>query len=258
MLNLIEIIKTIILGIIEGVTEWLPISSTGHLILVNEIIQLDVSAKFQEMFNVVIQLGAIMAVVLVYFNKLNPFAKSKNRKEFIETISLWKKVIIGCIPAVILGFILDDFMEDYFNKPIERAHKNVEPKINDFKELDFMTAIKIGLFQCLALVPGTSRSGSTILGGLLVGTSRSIATEFSFFMGIPIMFGASGLKLLKFGFHYSLAEFVILLVGSVVSFVVSLFVIKFLLKYIKHHDFQAFGWYRIVLGIIVLGSLFFK
>jgi len=222
MLNLIEIIKTIILGIIEGVTEWLPISSTGHLILVNEIIQLDVSAKFQEMFNVVIQLGAIMAVVLVYFNKLNPFAKSKNRKEFIETISLWKKVIIGCIPAVILGFILDDFMDDYFNKPIvialalivygiafiyiERAHKNVEPKINDFKELDFMTAIKIGLFQCLALVPGTSRSGSTILGGLLVGTSRSIATEFSFFMGIPIMFGASGLKLLKFGFHYSLAD----------------------------------------------------
>ena len=274
MLNLIEIIKTIILGIIEGVTEWLPISSTGHLILVNEIIQLDVSAKFQEMFNVVIQLGAIMAVVLVYFNKLNPFAKSKNRKEFIETISLWKKVIIGCIPAVILGFILDDFMDDYFNKPIvialalivygiafiyiERAHKNVEPKIKDFKELDFVTAIKIGLFQCLALVPGTSRSGSTILGGLLVGTSRSIATEFSFFMGIPIMFGASGLKLLKFGFHYSLAEFVILLVGSVVSFVVSLFVIKFLLKYIKHHDFQAFGWYRIALGIIVLGSLFFK
>ena len=263
MLNLIEIIKTIILGIIEGVTEWLPISSTGHLILVNEIIQLDVSAKFQEMFNVVIQLGAIMAVVLVYFNKLNPFAKSKNRKEFIETISLWKKVIIGCIPAVILGFILDDFMDDYFNKPIvialalivygiafiyiESAHKNVEPKINDFKELDFMTAIKIGLFQCLALVPGTSRSGSTILGGLLVGTSRSIATEFSFFMGIPIMFGASGLKLLKFG-----------LVGSVVSFVVSLFVIKFLLKYIKHHDFQAFGWYRIALGIIVIGSLFFK
>ena len=274
MLNLIEIIKTIILGIIEGVTEWLPISSTGHLILVNELIQLDVSAKFQEMFNVVIQLGAIMAVVLVYFNKLNPFAKSKNRKEFIETISLWKKVIIGCIPAVILGFILDDFMEDYFNKPIvialalivygvafiyiERAHKNVEPKINDFKELDFVTAIKIGLFQCLALVPGTSRSGSTILGGLLVGTSRSIATEFSFFMGIPIMFGASGLKLLKFGFHYSFAEFIILLVGSVVSFVVSLFVIKFLLRYIKQHDFQAFGWYRIALAIIVLGSLFFK
>ena len=171
MLNLIEIIKTIILGIIEGVTEWLPISSTGHLILVNEIIQLDVSAKFQEMFNVVIQLGAIMAVVLVYFNKLNPFAKSKNRKEFIETISLWKKVIIGCIPAVILGFILDDFMDDYFNKPIvialalivygiafiyiERAHKNVEPKINDFKELDFMTAIKnwsFPMFSTLYLV----------------------------------------------------------------------------------------------------------
>lgn len=274
MLNLIEIIKTIILGIIEGVTEWLPISSTGHLILVNEIIQLDVSAKFQEMFNVVIQLGAIMAVVLVYFNKLNPFAKNKKRKEFIETIDLWKKVIIGCIPAVILGFILDDFMDDYFNKPIvialalivygvafiyiERQHKNVEPKIKSFKELDIFTAIKIGLFQCLALVPGTSRSGSTILGGLLVGTSRSIATEFSFFMGIPIMFGASGLKLLKFGFHYSFAEFIILVVGSVVSFVVSLFVIKFLLKYIKQHDFQAFGWYRIALGIIVLGSLFFK
>lgn len=274
MLNLIEIIKTIILGIIEGVTEWLPISSTGHLILVNEIIQLDVSAKFQEMFNVVIQLGAIMAVVLVYFNKLNPFAKNKKRKEFIETIDLWKKVIIGCIPAIILGFVLDDFMDDYFNKPIvialaligygiafiyiERKHKNVEPKINNFKDMSFMTAVKIGLFQCLALVPGTSRSGSTILGGLLVGTSRSIATEFSFFMGIPIMFGASSLKLLKFGFHYTVAEFIILLVGSLISFIVSLFVIKFLLKYIKQHDFQAFGWYRIALGIIVIGSLLFK
>ena len=274
MLNLIEIIKTIILGIIEGVTEWLPISSTGHLILVNEIIQLDVSAKFQEMFNVVIQLGAIMAVVLVYFNKLNPFAKNKKRKEFIETIDLWKKVIIGCIPAIILGFVLDDFMDDYFNKPIvialaligygiafiyiERKHKNVEPKINNFKDMSFMTAVKIGLFQCLALVPGTSRSGSTILCGLLVGTSRSIATEFSFFMGIPIMFGASGLKLLKFGFHYTVAEFIILLVGSLISFIVSLFVIKFLLKYIKQHDFQAFGWYRIALGIIVIGSLLFK
>lgn len=274
MFNLIEIIKTIILGIIEGVTEWLPISSTGHLILVNEIIQLDVSAKFQEMFNVVIQLGAIMAVVLVYFNKLNPFAKNKKRKEFIETIDLWKKVIIGCIPAIILGFVLDDFMDDYFNKPIvialaligygiafiyiERKHKNVEPKINNFKDMSFMTAVKIGLFQCLALVPGTSRSGSTILGGLLVGTSRSIATEFSFFMGIPIMFGASGLKLLKFGFHYTFAEFIILLVGSLISFIVSLFVIKFLLKYIKQHDFQAFGWYRIALGIIVIGSLLFK
>ncbi len=274
MLNLIEIIKTIILGIIEGVTEWLPISSTGHLILVNEIIQLDVSAKFQEMFNVVIQLGAIMAVVLVYFNKLNPFAKNKKRKEFIETIDLWKKVIIGCIPAIILGFVLDDFMDDYFNKPIvialaligygiafiyiERKHKNVQPKINNFKDMSFMTAVKIGLFQCLALVPGTSRSGSTILGGLLVGTSRSIATEFSFFMGIPIMFGASGLKLLKFGFHYTVAEFIILLVGSLISFIVSLFVIKFLLKYIKQHDFQAFGWYRIALGIIVIGSLLFK
>ena len=270
---MIEIIKTIILGIIEGVTEWLPISSTGHLILANEILQLDVSSKFQDMFNVVIQLGAIFAVVILYFNKLNPFAKNKKRKEFIETIDLWKKVIIGCIPAVILGFVLNDFMDEYFNKAIviattlivygiafiviERRHKTVEPRIHSFEELDYLTAIKIGLFQTLALIPGTSRSGSTILGGLLVGTNRFVATEFSFFMSIPIMFGASGLKLLKFGFHYTSAELIILLVGSVVSFFVSLIVIKFLLSYLKRNDFQAFGWYRIVLGIIVLASSFF-
>ena len=273
MITMIEIIKTIILGIIEGVTEWLPISSTGHLILANEILQLDVSPKFQDMFNVVIQLGAIFAVVILYFNKLNPFEGKKTRKEFLETIELWKKVIIGCIPAIVGGLLLNDFMDEYFNKAIviattlivygiafiviERRHKTVEPRIHSFEELDYLTAIKIGLFQTLALIPGTSRSGSTILGGLLVGTNRFVATEFSFFMSIPIMFGASGLKLLKFGFHYTSAELIILLVGSVVSFFVSLIVIKFLLSYLKRNDFQAFGWYRIILGIIVLASSFF-
>ena len=273
MITFIEIIKTIILGIIEGVTEWLPISITGHLILANEILQLDVSSKFQDMFNVVIQLGAIFAVVILYFNKLNPFEGKKTRKEFFATIELWKKVIIGCIPAIVGGLLLNDFMDEYFNKAIviattlivygiafiviERRHKTVEPRIHSFEELDYITAIKIGLFQTLALIPGTSRSGSTILGGLLVGTNRFVATEFSFFMSIPIMFGASGLKLLKFGFHYTSAELIILLVGSVVSFFVSLIVIKFLLSYLKRNDFQAFGWYRIVLGIIVLASSFF-
>ena len=273
MITIIEIIKTIILGVIEGVTEWLPISSTGHLILANEILQLDVSPKFQDMFNVVIQLGAIFAVVILYFNKLNPFEGKKTRKEFLATIELWKKVIIGCIPAIVGGLLLNDFMDEYFNKAIviattliiygiafiviERRHKTVEPRIHSFEELDYVTAIKIGLFQTLALIPGTSRSGSTILGGLLVGTNRFVATEFSFFMSIPIMFGASGLKLLKFGFHYTSAELMILLVGSVISFFVSLIVIKFLLSYLKRNDFQAFGWYRIILGIIVLASSFF-
>lgn len=274
MITIIELIKTVILGIIEGITEWLPISSTGHLILAQEVLQLDVSTKFQDMFNVVIQLGAIMAVVLLYFNKLNPFEGKKTRKEFLATIELWKKVIIGCIPAVIGGLILNDFMDEYFNKPvviattlilygiafiiIERRHKNIEPQIHTLDELDYGTAIKIGLFQTLALIPGTSRSGSTILGGLLMGTSRFVATEFSFFMSIPIMFGASGLKLLKFGFNYTSAELIILLVGAFVSFIVSIIVIKFLLNYLKQNDFQAFGWYRIILGIIVLGSMFFR
>lgn len=273
MLTIIEMIKTVILGVIEGITEWLPISSTGHLILANEILKLDVTPKFQDMFNVVIQLGAIMAVVLLYFNKLNPFEPKKNRKEFLATIELWKKVIVGCIPAVIGGFLLNDFMDEYFNKPIviasalifygiafiiiERKHKGVEPRIHSLAELDYATAIKIGLFQTLALIPGTSRSGSTIIGGLLMGASRFVATEFSFFMGIPIMFGASSLKILKFGFHFTSAELVILLVGSLVSFIVSLIVIKFLINYLKQHDFQVFGWYRIILGMIVLVKLFF-
>ncbi len=270
---LIELIKTIILGIVEGITEWLPISSTGHLILVDQLLQLNMSPEFKEMFNVVIQLGAILSVIILYFNRLNPFASSKTRKEKIQTINLWKKVVIGCIPAAVLGFLIDDYMDLYLNKPIvialaliiygilfiviERKHKDVQPEIDNFDSLDYKTAFKIGLFQCLALVPGTSRSGSTILGGLLVGTSRYVATEYSFFMGIPIMFGASGLKLLKFGFHFTMAEFIILLVGSVVSFVVSLWAIKFLLSYVKSNDFQLFGWYRIVLGIIVLITIFF-
>lgn len=273
MISIIELIKTIILGIVEGITEWLPISSTGHLILVDQLIKLDVSSRFMDMFNVVIQLGAIMAVVILYFEKLNPFSAKKSSYEKKETITLWKKVIVGCLPAVVLGLLIDDYMELYFNKPIviaialivygilfiviERRHKPEDTHISTFEELDYGTALKIGLFQCLSLVPGTSRSGSTIIGGLLVGTSRYVATEFSFFMSIPIMFGASGLKLLKFGFNYTMAEIIILLVGSLTAFVVSIFAIKFLLNYLKRNDFQAFGWYRIILGsIIILWILF--
>lgn len=273
MITFIELLKTILLGIIEGITEWLPISSTGHLILADQLLQLNVSAAFMEMFNVVIQLGAIMAVVMLYFNKLNPFAANKSEQEKKATLTLWSKVIVGCIPAVIAGFLLDDYMDTYLNIPIviaialivygiwfiviERKHAHVAPTIQSFEELDYTTALKIGLFQCLALVPGTSRSGATIIGGLLVGTSRFIATEFSFFMSIPIMFGASGLKLLKFGFHFTSAEAIILLVGCLVSFGVSIIAIKFLLNYLKRNDFQAFGWYRIVLGTIVLATLLF-
>lgn len=273
MYFLIELLKVIILGIVEGITEWLPISSTGHLILVDQFIHLNVSNEFLNMFNVVIQLGAIMAVVLLYHYRLNPFAKGKTFEEKKVTIQLWKKVLVGCVPAIILGLLIDDFMDIYFNKPIviaialvfygiwfiviERKHQHSIAKIEQLHQLDYFTALKIGLFQCLALIPGTSRSGSTILGGLLVGTSRQVATEFSFFMSIPIMFGASGLKILKFGFHYTLAEFIILLVGSLVAFFVSVLVIKLLLHYLKTKDFQLFGWYRIVLGILIIGFIFF-
>lgn len=265
---LIEIIKTIILGIIEGVTEWLPISSTGHLILANELLKLDVSPQFMDMFNVVIQLGAIFAVILLYFNKLNPFSKNKTALQRSHTLQLWGKVIVGCIPAIICGFVLNDWMDTYFNKPlvvavalivygigfivIERRNQHTAPSISSLENLDYKTAVQIGLFQCLALIPGTSRSGSTIIGGLLCGTSRFVAAEFSFFMGIPIMFGASGLKVLKFGFHFSMSELIILLVGCLVSFIVSVLVIKLLMNYIKQHDFQAFGWYRIILGGVIL------
>lgn len=263
-----ELLKAIILGVVEGITEWLPISSTGHMILVDEFIKLNATPAFKEMFLVVIQLGAILAVVLIYFHKLNPFSPTKSHKEKRDTMFIWYKVIIGIIPAGVLGVLYDDWFEanfyNYFTVAlmlilygilfivIENKNKGKRPTINDIKGLSYKTAFGIGMFQVLSLVPGTSRSGSTIIGAMLLGTSRSVAAEFSFFMSIPIMFGASALKLVKFGFNFTGSELAILLTGMIVAFLVSIVAIKMLLKYIKNNDFKAFGWYRIVLGVLVI------
>lgn len=264
----VELFKVIIIGIVEGITEWLPVSSTGHMILVDEFIKLNSSKAFMEMFLVVIQLGAIMAVVILYFHKLNPFSPKKSFREKKDTMGIWYKVIIGVIPAGVLGVLLDDWLDAKFYNYItvaimliiygvlfiiiENINRNTKPKINDFKTLSYRTAFGIGIFQVLALIPGTSRSGATIIGGILLGASRYIAAEFSFFMSIPIMFGASALKLIKFGLNFTLAEIIILLVGMIVAFVVSIISIKMLMKYIKNNDFKVFGWYRIALGILVI------
>ncbi len=266
---LIELLKAVFLGIVEGITEWLPISSTGHMILVEEFIQLNASAAFKEMFFVVIQLGAIMAVVLLYFYKLNPFSPRKSRLEKIETMQIWYKVIVGVIPAAILGLLFDDWLNEHFYNYqtvavmlivygilfiiIENRNKGRIPRVQSFEQLTYMTAFLIGMFQVLSLIPGTSRSGATILGAIILGTSRYIAAEFSFFLSIPVMFGASGLKLVKFGFDFTGLEMAILATGMVVAFIVSVLAIRFLLGYIKTNDFKAFGWYRIVLGILVIG-----
>nr|WP_328228045.1 undecaprenyl-diphosphate phosphatase [Anaerovibrio lipolyticus] len=271
-LSIMELIKTIILGIVEGLTEWLPISSTGHMILVDEFIQLDVSKAFMDMFLVVIQLGAILAVVVLNFEKLNPFSHWKTKREKKETFQLWYKVIFACIPAAVIGLTFNHYMEEHFMTApvvaftlifygvmfilVENYNKNRRPAVNDLNKLSYKTAFIIGLFQVLSLVPGTSRSGSTILGGILFGASRYVAAEFTFFLAIPVMFGASLLKLVKFGFHYTGAEIFILVVGMATAFVVSIISIKFLLQYIKNNDFKAFGYYRIVLGIIVIAYLF--
>lgn len=268
-MDFIEIIKTIILGIVEGITEWLPISSTGHMILVDEWLKLDVSEAFMEMFLVVIQLGAIMAVVVLYFNKLNPLSPKKSKEEKMDTWHIWFKVLIGIVPAGVIGILLDDWLTatlyNYLTVAItlvlygvlfiviENRNKNKEATITDFKGLTYKTAFLIGVFQVFALIPGTSRSGATILGAILLGTSRYVAAEFSFFLSIPVMFGASFIKLLGFGFSFTGMEIVILLTGMITAFVVSIVTIKFLLGYIKKNDFKAFGWYRIVLGIIVIG-----
>lgn len=265
----IEIIKAIFLGIVEGITEWLPISSTGHMILFDEFIQLNASPAFKELFFVVIQLGAIMAVVLLYFHKLNPFSPSKNIQEKKDTMEIWFKVIIGVIPAAVLGLLFDDWLnERFYNYQtvavtlilygilfifIENKNKGKKPLFEDFKSLSYKTAFLIGVFQVLSLIPGTSRSGATILGGIILGASRFVAAEFSFFLSIPVMFGASALKLYKFGFEFTGMEFAILGIGMITAFFVSVLAIRFLLKYIKNNDFKAFGWYRIVLGILVLG-----
>jgi undecaprenyl-diphosphatase len=263
----IEIIKAIIFGIVEGITEWLPISSTGHMILVEEFIKFNASAEFMEMFRVVIQLGAIMAVVLLYFHKLNPFASGKSLKQKKDTMDIWFKVIVGVLPAGILGVLFDDWFDAHFYNYqtvaltlivygilfiiIENRNKRKRAKINSFKDLSYINALYIGIFQVLSLIPGTSRSGATILGAIILGTSRNIAAEYSFFLSIPVMFGASALKLIKFGFDFTGLELAVLLTGMVAAFIVSVIAIRFLIKYIKNNDFKAFGWYRIILGILV-------
>ena len=270
-LELIELLKTVILGIVEGFTEWLPISSTGHMILVDEFIKLNVSKEFMDMFLVVIQLGAIFAVVVLNFEKLNPFSSWKSRQEKRDTFQLWYKVIFACIPAAVIGLMFNKYMEEHFMTApvvaatlifygimfiiVENYNKNRTPSVRNLNQLSYKTAFIIGLLQVLSLVPGTSRSGSTILGGILFGTSRFVAAEFTFFLAIPVMFGASLLKLVKFGFHYTGAEILIMIVGMATAFVVSVLSIKFLLKYIKNNDFKAFGYYRIILGIIVIAYL---
>lgn len=265
----IEIIKAIIIGIIEGITEWLPVSSTGHMILADEFIQLNVSDEFMSMFLVVIQLGAILAVVMLYFDKLNPLSPKKSASEKKDTMAIWYKVVIGVIPAGVFGLLLDDWLDEHLYNfvtvavmlivygilfiVVENRKENILEKADNFEEMSYMTAFKIGMYQVLSLIPGTSRSGATILGGILSGASRPLAAEFSFFMSIPIMFGASALKIVKFGFSWTDFELMILLVGMLVAFIVSVITIRVLMKYIQNNDFKVFGWYRIVLGIIVLG-----
>ena len=267
-MTFIELLKVILIGIVEGITEWLPISSTGHMILIDEFIKLNVSDAFKEMFLVVIQLGAIMAVVCLYFHKLNPFSKRKTARQRRSTFAIWGRVIVGCIPAVILGFLLDDWLTAHFYNyqtvaitlilygiffiVLENRNAKTEFSVNGFNQMSLGKAFAIGCFQCLSMIPGTSRSGSTILGAMLLGVNRKISAEFSFFMAIPIMFGASFLKLLKFGFAFTGAEIITLIVGMVVAFVVSVLAIKFLMSYIQRKDFKAFGYYRIVLGLLVI------
>lgn len=267
-MELIEIIKTIILGIVEGITEWLPISSTGHMILVDEFLKLNQSAAFKEMFFVVIQLGAILAVVVLFFHKLNPINPKKTKEERMDIIHIWMKVFIGCVPAGVIGILFDDWLHDHLYNfitvaitlvvygvlfiIIENRNKGKKASITTFKDLSYRTAFLIGMFQVLALIPGTSRSGATILGAIILGSSRFIAAEFSFYLSIPVMFGASFLKIVKFGFDFTAAEAGILAIGMITAFLVSIVTIKFLLGYIKKNDFKVFGWYRIVLGIIVV------
>ena len=263
---MIEILKAVLLGIVQGITEWLPVSSTGHMILVDEFVKLNFSPTFISTFLVVIQFGSILAVLLIFFKKLNPFDSSKSKVEKKETLSLWAKVIVAVIPSGIIGILFEEDIDRlFFNSTtvalaliiygvimIVIENRNKKPAVSDFSQVSYKLALGIGLFQCLALIPGTSRSGSTIIGATLLGASRYVAAEFSFFLAIPTMLGASLLKLLKAGFVFSRFEWLVLGVGSVVAFVVSVIVIKFFMDYIKKHDFKAFGYYRIVLGIIVL------
>ncbi|MDQ5984200.1 MAG: Undecaprenyl-diphosphatase [Eubacteriales bacterium SKADARSKE-1] len=269
-MDFLEMIKAILIGIVQGVTEWLPISSTGHMILFNEFIKLDVSESFLEMFLVVIQLGSILAVIYLYFHKLNPLSHKKSIIEKRDTLSLWGKVLVGCVPAAVIGFLFDDIIHDmFYNSYVVAAtlilygvlfilieNRNKRPIVKNFNELTYKMALLIGAFQVLALIPGTSRSGATILGAVILGASRYVAAEYSFFLAIPVMFGASGYEILKYilkdEFSFSISEWLILIVGMLTAFLVSIVAIKFLMNYIKKHDFKAFGYYRIILGIIVL------
>ena len=272
-----EILKAILFGIIEGITEWLPISSTGHLILLDEVLTLKVSKAFYEMFQVVIQLGAILAVVVLFFKKLNPLDPGKKKRQKQMTWALWFKVIVAVLPSAVIGLLLDNWMEEHLYTytvvalmlilygiafiVVERRNQRKEPKINGVHAIDLRTAILIGCFQCLSLIPGTSRSGATILGAILLGVSRSAAAEFSFFLAIPTMLGASALKVLKFmleGVKATGDEMLILLIGTVVSFIVSLLVIKALMEYVRKRSFAVFGYYRIVLGFLVIGYFLIK
>ena len=274
---LLEILKAVLFGIVEGITEWLPVSSTGHMILLDEFIKLKVSPEFYEMFQVVIQLGAIGAVIALFFHKLNPFSPKKNEKQKHNTWVLWIKVIVAVLPSAVLGLALDDWMDAHLYNYIvvaialivygvaflfvERINEGKEFKITSVNKIDYKTALLIGAFQCLSLIPGTSRSGSTILGAILLGVSRSAGAEFSFFLAIPTMLGASALKFLKFlleGVSVTGTEVLVLLVGTVVSFVVSMLVIKALMEYVRKRSFAAFGYYRIVLGFLVIGYFLIK
>ena len=267
---MLDVLKVIILGIVEGITEWLPVSSTGHLILVGDLLKPSMSDAFMEMFNVVIQLGAIMAVVVIYFHKLNPFSPKKTEKQKLLTWQMWIKVLIASVPAGIVGILFDDILDKLFYKSVpiavmlivygvlfivvENRNKHTRPSVTKISELSIQMRLIIGVFQMLALIPGTSRSGATIVGALLIGVSREVAAEFTFFLAIPAMFGASFLKLIKFGFHFTRAEFGLLILGCVVSFGLSVIAIKFLMGYIKKHDFKVFGYYRIVLGGWILAT----
>lgn len=270
MISTLELLKVTFLGVVEGVTEWLPISSTGHMLLVDEFIQMNVSDAFKDMFFVVIQLGAILAVVLLFWGKMFPFQwKDKTRPVVkMDTLSLWCKVVVACIPGAVVTLLFDDFIEEHLHTPeviaaalilygvafilVENWNKTRTPRTRTLEDITYRTAFLIGLFQVLSIIPGTSRSGSTIIGALLIGVSRVAAAEFTFFLAVPVMFGLSLLKLVKFGFAFTGAELITLAVGSLVAFAVSVVVIKFLMGYIKKHDFKVFGWYRIVLGVLVL------
>ena len=268
---LIEIIKSIIFGIVEGITEWLPISSTGHMILLDEFLHLKVSEEFYKLFEVVIQLGAIMAVVIIYFKTIFPWGFGKSKKETNRTLNLWGKILVACVPAAIIGILFDDWLDEHLYNSVVVAialivygiafiiveSKNIgSRKVKDLNDITYKQALGVGAFQLLSLIPGTSRSGSTILGGLSLGLDRTVASKFTFFLAIPVMAGASLLKLVKYvmevGFVFKASELIILAVGCLVSFIVSVLVIRFLMNYIRKHDFKVFGYYRIVLGIIVL------